>query len=88
MNRSTVCRRVAGNGLVCVLCTITLVGLTPLAHAGGHDSHGHDSHGHDSHGHEAHGHEAHGTLEGPTPAESPWQMWVPLENVSAGGSNA
>ena len=34
-----------------------------------HDDHGH---GHDHH------HAEHGPLEGPTPHESPWQMWIPL----------
>jgi NADH-quinone oxidoreductase subunit L len=48
---------------------------------GAHDAHGHDAHGHDAHGHDAHGHDAHGhgaRLEGPTPHESPWEMYLPL----------
>jgi NADH-quinone oxidoreductase subunit L len=34
------------------------------------------AHGHDDHGH--HAHDPSVALEGPTPHESPWQMWVPL----------
>ncbi|HVU01950.1 MAG TPA: NADH-quinone oxidoreductase subunit L [Polyangiaceae bacterium] len=43
----------------------------------GHDAHGHDDHGH---GHDDHGHhhEEPGSMEGPTPHESPWQMYLPL----------
>ena len=37
-------------------------------------AHGHDDHGH-GHGHH---HDPNVQLEGPTPHESPWQMWVPL----------
>jgi len=66
MTRSNRWRSIAGNGLVCVLCTATLVGLTPLARASdhGHDSHGSDSHGGDSHGHDSHdshGGDSHGS---------------------------
>jgi NADH-quinone oxidoreductase subunit L len=35
-------------------------------------------HGHDDHGHGHAHHEPGVLLEGPTPHESPWQMWVPL----------
>jgi NADH-quinone oxidoreductase subunit L len=38
-------------------------------------AHGHDDHGHDHHHHEKPGVEH---MEGPTPHESPWQMWLPL----------
>ncbi|HET7541778.1 MAG TPA: NADH-quinone oxidoreductase subunit L [Polyangiaceae bacterium] len=37
-------------------------------------AHGHDDHGHGHH----HAHDPSVPLEGPTPHESPWQMWVPL----------
>jgi NADH-quinone oxidoreductase subunit L len=37
---------------------------------------------HDDHHHDAHHHEK-GPLEGPTPHESPWQMWVPLAILGA-----
>src|SRR6478609_6013593 len=36
------------------------------------------AHGHDDHGHGHAHHEPGVPLEGPTPHESPWQMWVPL----------
>lgn len=36
------------------------------------------AHGHDDHGHDHHHHDPAVPLEGPTPHESPWQMWVPL----------
>ncbi len=36
---------------------------------------------HDEH-HHHHGHE-HGPIEGPTPHESPWQMWLPLAVLAA-----
>jgi NADH-quinone oxidoreductase subunit L len=41
-----------------------------------HDAHGHDAHGHDAHDRHGHGHGA--ALEGPTPHESPWEMYLPL----------
>jgi len=39
------------------------------------------AHGHDDHGH--HHHDPSVQLEGPTPHESPWQMWVPLAVLGA-----
>ena len=40
-------------------------------------------HGHDDHGH-GHAHHAPGVpLDGPTPHESPWQMWLPLVILGA-----
>jgi NADH-quinone oxidoreductase subunit L len=36
------------------------------------------AHGHDDHDHGHHHHDPSVPLEGPTPHESPWQMWVPL----------
>ena len=36
------------------------------------------AHGHDDHGHGHAHHDPSVALEGPTPHESPWQMWVPL----------
>jgi NADH-quinone oxidoreductase subunit L len=42
-----------------------------------HGDHGHD-HGDHSHSHSDHGHGHATPLEGPTPHESPWQMYLPL----------
>jgi NADH-quinone oxidoreductase subunit L len=39
----------------------------------------HDAHGHDHH----HAHDSSVPLEGPTPHESPWQMWLPLAILGA-----
>src|SRR5450432_3881145 len=39
----------------------------------------HDAHGHDHH----HAHDPSVPLEGPTPHESPWQMWLPLAILGA-----